>query len=72
MSLTRKEAIAAAKKAAENFPEQYTKVDGFEPHEWVIQAVIEASTDARKEGYDEGYNEGYDEGYEDGSYEGGV
>ena len=59
--MTRDEAIKFAKSAAENSPELYTKVEDFQPHEWVLQAI----TDAFKQGYDEGYDDGYDNGESD-------
>lgn len=44
MTLTRKEAIAIARKAAHANPEMHGYiVDGFVPHEWVVDAILAAA-----------------------------
>ncbi len=40
--MTRDEAIAIAKRCAQDFPKPYTQVEGFEPHEWVVCAMLRA------------------------------
>lgn len=44
--MTRDEAIAIAKRCAQDFPQPYTQVENFEPHEWVICAMLRAVAQA--------------------------
>lgn len=44
--MTRDEAIAIAKRCAQDFPQPYTQVEDFEPHEWVICAILRAVAQA--------------------------
>lgn len=60
--MDREEAIEIARTFARRFPESYTAVEDFTPHEWVIQAIQDTSRNAHTEGFDEGYDEGYDVG----------
>jgi hypothetical protein len=44
--VTRDDAIAIAKRCAQDFPKPYTQVEGFEPHEWVVCAILRAVVQA--------------------------